>query len=114
MKEPEEGLAHGSYADIIHRKSLAIPIARAAHLLQLVGNYRFVFILERLNLGNKLIAAEVGPPLLFVFHHPLFNHRLCGNPGVIRPGHPQGFKPPHSVGAHQNILKGVVQRVAEV
>ncbi len=44
----------------------------------------------------------------------LLDHRLCGDAGVIGARHPERFIAPHAGAPDQNILQGVVQRVAQV
>ena len=38
LEELEERLAHGARARLVHRERLAVPVARAAHRLELVGD----------------------------------------------------------------------------
>ncbi len=69
FEQPEERLAHGFGADVVHGEPLAVPVARAAHGLELVGDALLVFILPRLDLFDERLAAGLtfGFELFVVF-----------------------------------------------
>ncbi len=114
LEQDKERFAHRLGAHLIHREALPLPIARATHRLQLPGDHRLIFILERLNLRDKVLARKLAPTHLLIFHHALLNHRLRGDARVVRPRHPQRLKPPHPVRPRQNVLQRTVERVPQV
>ena len=113
-EQAEERLAHRRRTLLVHREPLAIPVTRTAHLLKLARDHRLILVLERLNLGDKLITLEVAAALLLFLHHALLDHRLRRNAGVVGARHPQGLVPAHAMGPHQDVLDRVVEGVAEV
>ncbi len=123
LEQAEERLAHGPGADRVHREPLALPVAGAAHRLQLLGDAPLVLVLESLDFGDELLASA----LALGFHAPVFgqgrlalvaealvHHGLGRDAGVVGAGHPQGLVPLHPVGAGEDVLDGVVQGVAQV
>ncbi len=113
-EEPEERLAHGLGTDLVHGEPLPVPIARATHLLELVGDRRLVFVLERLDLRDELLTRKISAAFLLVLLHPLFDHGLGGDPRVICAGHPERLVAFHAVGSHEDVLDRVVEGVPEV
>jgi len=113
-EEPKERLAHGPSADIVHREALPVPIARAAHLLELVGDRGLVLILPRLHACNELRAWDVGPSLAFFFEDALLDNRLRGDARMVCSGHPECLEPHHPVGPGEDILECVIEGVPQV
>ena len=119
----EERFAYGACADVIHREALAFPVARAAHLLELVGDACLVFVFEVVDKFEELLAAILsGEFLLLVIRNPrlarflelAIDHRLRRDPRVVCPRHPERLKSLHPMRTDQNVLDRVVERVTEV
>jgi hypothetical protein len=51
---------------------------------------------------------------LLPLHHLALHHHLGGDAGVVRAGLPQHVAPAHALEAAENVLQGVVERVAHV
>jgi tetratricopeptide (TPR) repeat protein len=123
LEESEEGLADGAGADLVHREPLAVPVARAAHRLELLGDARLVLVLPGLDPGDELL-----PPVLAVALHllvlgegglagfleSLVDHGLGRDAGVVGAGEPERLEALHAVRADEHVLDGVVERVPEV
>ena len=123
FEELEEGFADCAGADVVHREALTLPIARASHLLELVGDAGFVFVFEVVDELEELFAPGlafelhffvVGDPGFAGFFEFSIDHCLGGDPCVVGAGHPEGFVAFHSVGADEDVLDGVVEGVPEV
>jgi len=52
--------------------------------------------------------------LLLFLEQPLLDDRLGGDPGVVGAWHPEAVTPLHPPPADQDVLKRVVQRMAQV
>ena len=107
-------MADGATASLIKRKSSSVPIAAAAHLLELAKNPFFVFVFPFPDSFDKLFATEVVARLAFVFLEPLFDDGLSGDPGMIGSGHPERIKSLHPLHPNQNVLQRIVERVAKM
>jgi hypothetical protein len=114
LEQAEERLAHGFRALLVHRESQAVPVARAAHGLELGDDLLLVLVLPGLDLGDEDLALELRPPLAFFLHHTLLDHRLRRDPGVVGAGEPAGVVAGHPAPAGEDVLDRVVQGVAEV
>ena len=113
LEEAEERLADGGGAHFIHREAGAVPIAGAAHRLELFDDRGFVLVLPLLHGGDELFPAK-GHPFLALLQEAFFHDGLGGDAGMIRPGHPQRVATAHPVIANQTILERVVQGVPQV
>src|SRR5262249_55561008 len=110
----KESLAYGARAFLVEGERGPRPVARAADLLELAENARFVLVLPLPDSTHEFLAPEV-PSGLFLFGpDALLNDRLRGDPRVVGPRHPFGVKPLHPPPADEHILEGVVERVAHV
>ncbi len=123
LEQLEERLAHGPGADFVHRERLSLPVARAAHGLELVGDDLFVLVLPGLDFFDELLAAVLpaGFHLLVLGQCGLalgleaFVHDgLRGDARVVGARQPDGVVPGHAPPAHQHVLQRVVQGVAQV
>jgi len=66
-----------------------------------------------LDFGDELFASEVGA-LLPLEQQPLLHHRLGRDARVIGARKPQRVEPHHAVGAGEDVLDRVVERVPEM
>ena len=114
LEELEERAANGFDAHVVHGEPRSRPVARAAHRLQLTDNAGFIFVFPRLNPRDEFVSLEVGPAFAFFREDSLFHDRLCGDARVVGPRHPQGIVILHPAKADQDVLKGVIQGVAEM
>ena len=113
LVERRENFSDGFRAALVHRKSLARPIARRAECFQLMQNSTAVFLLPLPHALQKFFAPEL-ISIGALRAERFFDARLCRNPRVIATGHPQCFLALHSMIADQNILQSVVERVPHV
>ena len=106
-------LQNGLRAALVHGEALALPIARAAQLFQLLYNAPAVLLFPIPRALQKLFAAKVrlGEALFFHFGHYL---RLGGDGGVVCTGHPKRGVALHALIADEDVLPGLVHGVAHV
>ena len=111
--QAHEHFLHGLGAALVHGKALAVPVAAAAQLLQLTDDAVAVLGLPCPGALQKTVAAHhlLGQAL---GTHGLHDLGLGGNGSVVGAGHPQGGIALHPLGADQDILHGVVHRMAHV
>ncbi len=123
FEEAVEGLADRPRADFVHGEALAVPVAGAAHLLELVDDAGLELVLPALHLLDELVASGlagglhllvVGERRLAGFLELAVDDGLGGDAGVVGAGHPEGLEALHAVGAGQHILQRVVEGVPEV
>ena len=100
-------------AALVHGKALTVPVAAAAQLFQLADDAVAVLGLPGPGALQKAVAAHhlLGQAL---GAHGLHHLGLGGDGCVVGAGHPQGGIALHPLGADQDILHGVVHRVAHV
>ena len=100
---------------VVHGEALALPVAGAAELLELVDDDTAVFILPLPYHVHEILAAYIeagaGRILLGKF---LFHAGLGGNTGVVGAGQPEHFLSFLAGAAGKNILNCIVQHVAHV
>ena len=75
---------------------------------------RLVFILPRLDAGDEFLPFEIGAFFAFLGQDPFFDDRLRGDARVVRARHPERIEALHPVIADEDILKRIVQGVAQV
>src|SRR5262245_19407401 len=92
----KEGLAHGSRALVVERERGSLPVARAANLLELAEDARFVLVLPLPDSANEFLAAEVAAGLFLFGPDTPFHNGLSRNPGVVGPRHPFRVVPLHA------------------
>ena len=114
FEEFKESGPHGSGADLVHRKPRPPPVATAPHQPELVEDRPLEFILPLLDAGYELVALKIRSPLAFLGEDSLFHHRLRGDAGVVRAGHPQGVVASHSSLTDENVLERIIERMADV
>ena len=114
LEEAEEGLADSAGADVVEGEAGALPVARAAHELELLQDAGFVLVLPGPDALDEGLAADVVAGLLFFFEEPLLDDGLGGDAGVVGAGHPEGVVALHPAPADQDVLERVVEGVAEV
>ena len=114
FEQSEECFADGFGAGFVHRKTLAVPVAGAAHRVELVGDTGFVFVFPGLDFFNEFITLKVGAAFAFFGQDAFFNDGLGGDAGVVGAGHPEGVAALHAMVANEDVLDGVVQSVAHV
>ena len=114
LEELEERRPDRLGADVVHRESGPLPVARAAHRLELAEDRRFVFVLPGLDASDEFLALEVRAAFAFLGEDAFLDHRLRGDAGVVRAGHPERLVLLHPAKTDQDILERVVQGVAQV
>ena len=60
------------------------------------------------------VAAQVVPGFLLLLEQPLLDDGLGGDAGVVGAGHPEDVVALHPPPADQDVLQGVIERVAQV
>ena len=104
---------HGTGKPLVHGKALAHPVAGSAQALELGDDLSAGFAPPAphpLDKGITPYLVTIGSLLGKL----LFHHILGGNAGMIGAGHPQHLIAAHPFPAHQNILQGVVQGMADM
>ena len=114
FEEAEECVAHGPGADGIEGESRSLPVATATHFLELTENSFFVGIFPLPDALDEPFATELVAGHLLLEKEPFLNDRLGGDAGMVGAGHPEGLVALHAFLADEDVLKGVVQGVAEV
>ncbi len=114
LEEVEEGAADGLRADVVEGEAGAGPVARAAHELELAEDAGFVLVFPGPDAFDEGVSAEVVAVLLFFLEDAALDDSLGGDAGVVGAGHPEGVVTLHPSPAGEDVLKGVVERVAEV
>ena len=111
--QPDKDLPHRVGAALVHGKALPLPVAAAAQLFQLADDAAAVAVLPVPGALQKAVPAHhlLGQALL---GHGLDDLGLGGDGGVVGAGHPEGGVALHPLVADEDILHGVVHRVAHV
>jgi hypothetical protein len=117
FEELEEGVVDRPGADFVQREARARPVAGKTHLAKLADDALVVLLFplpdalfqERSVLGILRVADPtlLGP-------QALLHHRLRGDACVVGAGHPLRRVAAHAPPADQDVLAGVVERVAQV
>ena len=107
----EEIGPHGLGARFVHGKAGAVPIAGAAHALELAEDAGFVFVLPGLDVADEFFAGKVGAAFALLGQKAFFHHGLGGDAGVVGARHPEGVEALHPPHANQDVLKRVVEGV---
>jgi hypothetical protein len=100
-------------ADVVHRETGAVPVARSPQLAQLPQNYAAVLLLPLPRVFEELLARErrLLDAALLEFGHHL---RLGSDRGVVHTRHPAGIFSLHAGAADQHVLQRIVEHVAHV
>ena len=110
----EERMPHRPGALRIEREAGPLPIAGAAHFLELAEDPLFVVVLPLPDAGHEPLAAQLVPAELFLLQQAAFDHGLRGDARVVGARHPQGLEALHPFLADEDVLQRVVQGVAQV
>ena len=113
LVQADEHLLDRAGAALVHRETLALPVAGRADRLELADDAAAVFLAP----CPCPLKEPVAPDGFFrqaIGAHGLDHLRLRRDGGVIRAGHPQRFIPLHPAVAGEDILQGVVQRMPHV
>ena len=100
-------------ADVVHRETGAVPVARSPQLAQLPQNHAAVLLLPLPRVFEELLARErrlLDAALLELGHHL----RLGSDRGVVHTRHPAGIFSLHAGAADQHVLQRIVEHVAHV
>ena len=111
--QPDEHLAHGVRAALVHGKALPLPVAAAAQLFQLADDAAAKAVLPVPGALKETVPAHhlLGQAL---FGHGLDHLGLGSDGRVVGAGHPQSGVALHPLVADEDILHGVVHGVAHV
>ena len=124
--EIDEDLAHRMAEALVHGEALARPIRRGAEAAQLADDGAAGLRLplpDLLEEGRSADGLGIGARMALGAcarqHDPLsrqlpLDHRLGGDAGVIRAGLPEHVAPAHALVAHQHVLQGEGQRMADM
>ena len=113
-EEVNEYLPDGFGVFLIHREAFAVPVTGAAQLVELVDDDAAVFFLPFPDFFQEGFTAQVMAALSRRLLEVLFHPYLSGDSGVVRARQPQGFISFLARAAHQDVLDGVVQHMAQV
>ena len=111
--QTDEHLSNRSRQPLVEGEPGPVPVARAAHRLQLLDDCRTVLVNPAPDPLDETFPAQVVACQPLPGHVPL-DHVLRGNACVIGAGNPHGTPTPHSVESDENILNRVVQAVPHV
>ena len=109
-----EDLAHGRVQPLVQGEPLARPVARGPQAAQLAHNGAAALGLPFPDLVDEGVAAHVAPPDIARRRQLTLDHHLGRDTGVVRTRQPQHRLALHPVIAGQDVLQGVVQRMADV
>ena len=110
----DEHLDDRARQPLVHRKTLARPVAGRAEPLQLVDDDAAALGLPLPDAFEEFGAAHVAAARLLPLHQLPLDHHLGRDAGVIGAGLPQHVAAAHPLEAAQNVLQRVVERVAHV
>ena len=98
---------------LIHRETFSVPICGRAQFFQLVVDPSAVLLFPFPAVSEKFFAADLILVDAFFFQH-LGYFDLCGDRRMVGSRLPEGLISLHSLEARQDILHGVVQRMAHM
>ena len=113
LVEVRERLAHRALARLVHRERLALPVGRGAEPAVLLGDARARAPDELPHALDECVAADVVSRDALGGEFAL-DERVDGDGGVVDAGQPQRVVAEHAVPAHQCVLDGDGERVADV
>ena len=99
---------------LVHRKALARPVAGGAQPLQLVDDDAAALGLPLPDPFEEFFAAHVAAARLLPLHQLPLDHHLGGDAGMVGAGLPQHVAAAHPLEAAEDVLQGVVERVAHM
>ena len=109
-----ENFADRLGAALVHREALALPVTGRAELFQLADDAVAELVLPVPDTLQKFLAAEVITGLALLLAEVLLDLDLGCDAGVVGARHPQSLVALHALGADQDILKGLVERMAHM
>ena len=109
-----ENFADRLGAALVHREALALPVTGRAELFQLADDAVAELVLPVPDSLQKFLAAEVITGLALLLAEVLLDLDLGCDAGVVGARHPQRLVALHALGADQDILKGLVERMAHM
>ena len=86
--EIDEHLEDGAAEALVHGEALVRPVARGAEPAELAGDRAAALGLPFPDLGDELLAAEIGALLLPLVELAL-DHHLGGDAGMVHADHPE-------------------------
>ncbi|MNE21521.1 hypothetical protein D3C80_1146880 [compost metagenome] len=110
----DENLADGAVKPLVQSKALARPVAGRAQAAQLAHDGPAGFGLPFPHLVDEGVAAHVAAADIALGRQLALDHHLRGDAGVVGAGQPQDGLALHAVIARQDVLKRVVQGVADM
>ena len=110
----EERPAHGTSTHRVHGKAQPVPVARAAHGLQLLQDALLVLVLPVPDALHQSVASHLQARLALQLEQAFLHDGLGGDACVVRPRLPQGVVTPHPVPAGEEVLHDVVHGVTHV
>ena len=113
LVEVHERLAHGALPRLVHRERLALPVGRGPQPAVLLGDARARAPDEVPHALEERLAADVVPRDALGGQLAL-DERVDGDGGVVDAGQPERVVAEHAVPAHQRVLDGDGERVADV
>ena len=110
----DEDLAHGGVQPLVEGEPLAAPVTTGSQPAQLLDDGPTRLGLPFPDLGHEGVAAHVAAADIARGRQLALDHHLGGDAGVVRARQPQHGLTLHPVIAGQDVLQGVVERVADV
>ena len=114
LVELNEDLADRGREAVVEGEPLAAPVAGGAQPAQLVDDGPAGLGLPFPDLVDEGLAAHVAAPDIALLGQLALDHHLGGDAGVVGAWQPQGRLPLHAVEPGQDVLQGVIQRMADV
>jgi len=114
QEEAEERVADRPGANGIQRESGPIPVATAAHLLELPQDSSFILVLPGPDPLHQTFPPQIVPGLALFAKQPPLDHGLSGDSGVVSAGQPESGEPLHPLLTYEHVLERVVQCVPQV
>ena len=109
----DEGFQHGLAEMLVHRELLAAPVHGAAQAAKLGGDRAARFLFPFPDLLHEVLTGIIGALVLAGFQLA-FHHHLRGDACMVRTHNPQRILAAHAFIPDHDILKCVVQRVADM
>ena len=110
----DKHLAHSGVQPLVEREPLAAPVAGRAQTAQLLDDRPTRLGLPFPDLGHEGVPAHVAAADVACGRQLALDHHLGGDAGVVRARQPQHRLALHPVIAGEDVLQGVVQRMADV
>ena len=98
---------------VIHGKAFAFPVRGTAQRAELTDNGAAVLLLPFPDPADEFIPAQIVTAGIFLVPQILVHPGFGSDTGVIRTGEPADFLAQHPVITDQNILKRIVQHMAQ-